>query len=81
MRQLAVRLLTEGWEGRRVIEVGSHVTPGELAAAMGEALGRDVVVRALPRDEWRAGLQTFGHTGEPLDNWDEMQDGFNSGPA
>ena len=72
------RLLVEGWEGRKIIEVGSYVSPQELAAGMGEALGRVVTARALPRDEWRSRLGKFGLKGEQIDNWEEMQDGFNS---
>lgn len=73
------RLLVEGWTGRRVVEIGSYFTPQEVAAGMGEALGRDVEARALPRDEWHSRLGKFGLKGEQIDNWAEMIDGFNSG--
>lgn len=41
------RLLVEGWDGLRVVEIGSYRTPKDLAAGMGEALGRDVRARPL----------------------------------
>ena len=73
------RLLVEGWSGRLVVEMGSYFAPQEIAAGMGAALGREVQARAVPRDEWDARLAKFGLQGEQIDNFTEMQDGFNSG--
>ena len=74
------RLLTGGpWEGRRVVELGSPVTPNEIAASMGEALGREVVARRIPRERWGVTLEAMGLPPDKAANWAEMQDGFNSG--
>ena len=73
------RLLVEGWKGRLVVEMGSYVSPQEVAAGMGAALGRDIQARAVPRDQWGARLEKFGLKDEQIDNFAEMQDGFNSG--
>ena len=72
-------LLVEGWEGRRIIEFGSRYAPTQIATAMAEALGRPVEARAIPRDQWGAVLKRMGLTPEKAMNWEEMQDGFNSG--
>ena len=61
------------------MEIGSRHAPADLAAAMGQALGRPVQARALPRDAWLAVLEQMGLGPEQAANWREMQDGFNSG--
>lgn len=74
------RLLTATpWKGRRVIELGSPVTPNDIAAAMGEALGREVVARPIAREHWDSALGAMGLPPDKAGNWAEMQDGFNSG--
>ena len=73
------RLLVEGWEGRRVVEVGSYHSPAELAVAMGQALNKTVEAKAIPRNYWPTVLQHMGLPPEQAVNWEEMQDGFNSG--
>lgn len=77
--EVARLLRATPWEGRRVIEVGSPVTPNDIAAAMGEALGREVAVRPIPREHWGAALGAMGLPPDKAGNWAEMQDGFNSG--
>lgn len=73
------RLLVEGWNGRRVVEVGSYYTPTQIARAIGEAVGKPVEARAIPRNEWNGVLGQMGLTPEQAANWEEMQDGFNAG--
>ena len=74
------RLLTgEAWDGRRVIEVGSRMTPDEVAAGMAKALDREVVAKPLSRERWDATIGTMGVPPEKLGNWVEMEAGFNSG--
>ena len=73
------RLLVEGWDGRKVVELGSPVSPDDIAGAMGEALGRQVEARPIPRERWAATLGAMGLPEEKIGNWEEMQDGFNSG--
>ena len=73
------RLMLAGWSGRKIVELGSPVSPDDLARAMGETLGREVKVRPLPREAWTATLKAMGLPGDKIGNWAEMQDGFNSG--
>ena len=73
------RLLVEGWEGRRIVEVGSHCTPTRIAEALGQALDKPVTAQAIPRNQWNGVLAHMGLTPEQAVNWEEMQDGFNAG--
>ncbi len=74
------RLLTgQAWEGRRIIEVGSHMTPDEVATGMAKALGRDVVAKPLPRERWDAAISAMRVPSEKAGNWAAMEEGFNSG--
>jgi len=75
----AARLLAEGWTGRKVVEVGSYWTPAQIADAMAATLGRPVEARAIPREHWNAVLSQMGLSGDKAANWEEMQDGFDSG--
>ena len=73
------RLLVGGWSGRKVVELGSPVTPDELARAMGEALGRTVKARAIPREQWTASLAAQGMPPRASAPFEEMVDSYNSG--
>jgi uncharacterized protein YbjT (DUF2867 family) len=74
------RLLTAApWQGRRIIEVGSRVTPNAVAAGMTEALGREVLAQPIPREHWDATIRAMELPQEKAGNWAEMEDGFNSG--
>ena len=73
------RLLVEGWDGRRIVEVGSYYTPNQVAQAIGAAVGKPVEARAIPRNEWNGVLAHMGLSPEQATNWEEMQDGFNAG--
>ena len=73
------RLLVEGWDGRRLVEVGSYYTPAQIADAIGAAVGKPVAARAIPRNEWNGVLAHMGLTSDQTINWEEMQDGFNAG--
>ena len=75
----AAQLLVEGWDGRRIVEIGSRYTPADIAAAMAEVLDKPVEARAIPRDRWAKTLEHMGLSQEMASNWEEMQDGFNSG--
>ena len=77
--EVARLLLGEPWQDRRVVEVGSRMSPNDLAAAMGEVLGREVAARAIPRKDWDATLEAMSLPPDQAANWAEMQDGFNSG--
>ena len=73
------RLLVGGWEGKKIVEIGSPVSANDLARAMGEALGRPVEAQAIPRDRWAATLETFGMAPGSTGLYEEMLDGFNTG--
>ena len=77
-REIA-RLLAEGWEGKTIVELGSRVSPNDLAQAMGEVLGRPVQVRATPREHWAAALGSMGLPAGSAGPYEEMMDSINSG--
>ena len=54
--QEVARLLAQGWDGKKIVELGSPVSPDDIARAMGEALGRPVQAQAIPRAQWAASL-------------------------
>ena len=78
-REVARLLVGEGWAGRKIIELGSRVSPDDLAHAMAEVLGRPVRARPIPRAGWAATLEEMGLPADKIGNWEEMQDGFNTG--
>ncbi|MFM0735546.1 NAD(P)H-binding protein [Paraburkholderia sediminicola] len=71
--------LGQSWQGRRVIEIEGpqRHTQDEIAAMLGDVLGRSVKAQAVPRDQWEALFQSQG-TAWPAPRI-EMIDGFNSG--
>ena len=76
---LAANLLVEGWSGKKIVELGSPVSPDDLARAMGEALGRPVEAQAVPRERWTATFESFGMPPGTSGAYEEMVDSFNSG--
>ena len=73
------KLLTSEWSGKRVIELGSMVSPDELASQLGEVLHRDVKAQAVPRQAWADALQQMGLPKDGTWAYEEMIDGVNSG--
>ncbi len=73
------RLLMAGWEGRKIVELGSMVSPDALAQAMTDVLGRPVTAQAIPRERWTATLEGFGMPPGTTGTYEEMIDGCNSG--
>ena len=73
------RLLVGGWSGTKTVELGSRVSPDEVARAMGEVLGRPVRARAIPRERWAATLEAMGLPAGRTAPYEEMEDAFNSG--
>jgi uncharacterized protein YbjT (DUF2867 family) len=57
---LVAELLLNGWTGKKVIELGSLTTANQMAAAVSNAIGRDVQAQAVPRQAWAETLQQFG---------------------
>jgi uncharacterized protein YbjT (DUF2867 family) len=75
----AAALLRESAPGHRIVELEgpARVSPDELAAALGRALGRPVVARAVPRSAWESRFRAQGmRNPEPRMR---MLDGFNEG--
>ena len=73
------RLLVGGWNGKKIVEIGSRISPDDLARALGEVLGRPVQARAVPREHWAAALQGMGLPPGSTGPYEEMMDGVNSG--
>ena len=73
------RLLVAGWDGKKVVEIGSMVSPDDLAGAMAEVLGRPVMAQAIPRERWTATMEGFGMPPGSTGTFEEMMDGVNSG--
>ena len=73
------KLLTGHWTGKRIIELGSMVSSDELAAELGETLGRPVTAQAVPRDAWASTLQHMGFPAGETWAYEEMVDSINSG--
>jgi len=73
------RLLVGGWSGKKIVGLGSPISPDDLARAMGEVLGRPIQARPIPRDRWTATLEAQGMPPGTSGSFEEMEDGFNSG--
>jgi len=77
--EVASLLTGPAWSGQRVVELGSMVSPDEVAEQLGEVLRRDVKAFAVPRAGWAQMLEQFGvpkgHTGPA----EEMFEAVNAG--
>jgi len=72
-------LLATHWAGKRIIELGSPITPNDFAAAMTEVLGKPITAQAIPRDRWTATIESFGFPPGSTWGYEEMLDSINSG--
>jgi len=68
----------QDWRGERVIELGSMVSPDEVARQLGEVLRRDVMARSVPRDAWTATIEKMGFPSGQTWAFEEIYDGVNS---
>ncbi|MBY0504295.1 MAG: NAD(P)H-binding protein [Bryobacteraceae bacterium] len=77
----AATLLTESWEGHRIVE--SHgpapVSPNDVAAALSGILGRPVQAVPMAREQWEGIFGSFGFPPVTVGGFCEMIDGVNSG--
>lgn len=76
---LVVELLTTDWSGRRVIELGTPISPDEIAAAIGQVLGREVKAQPVPREAWAGAIEHMGLPKGSTWAYEEMLEGVNSG--
>ncbi|WP_312414142.1 NAD(P)H-binding protein [Comamonas sp.] len=79
--RVAAELLVGVWAGRRIVELGgpSDYAPADMAAAMGEIVGRAVHAVPFPREQWPGLFEQWGMSASAMQCWAEMIDGFNSG--
>jgi uncharacterized protein YbjT (DUF2867 family) len=77
-REIA-QLLAGGWSGRKIVELGSRISPDDVARAMSEVLGRPVQARPIPREQWAASLEAQGMAPGTTGLFEEMEDALNSG--
>ena len=73
------KLLTTKWTGKRIVELGSLVSPDDLAAALGAVLGREVKAQAVPREAWAGAFEQMGMPQGSTSSYEEMIEGVNSG--
>jgi NAD(P)H dehydrogenase (quinone) len=76
---VAAKTLLESWSSRRVIEIEGpkRYSQNEIAALLGQALGRKVGAQPVPPEQWEALFRSQGMQ-RPQPRI-EMLDGFNSG--
>jgi uncharacterized protein YbjT (DUF2867 family) len=77
--EVATLLTGPAWSGQRVVELGSMVSPDEVAEQLGEVLNLGVKAFAVPRARWAEAFEQFGipkgHTGPA----EEMFEAVNAG--
>ncbi len=75
----AAKLLTEKYQGRRIVEqeAAERYTPNDVAATFAKILGRPVQAEVVPRESWEALFKSQGMK-HPTPRM-QMLDGFNEG--
>jgi uncharacterized protein YbjT (DUF2867 family) len=76
---MVAALLTGTWTGRKVVELGDRYSPNDLARALSDMLGRNVVARSTPREHWATSLGYMGVPEASIPFYEEMMDGINAG--
>lgn len=61
------------------MELGDRYSPKDLARALGDVLGREVVARSTPREQWTTSLGYMGVPEASIPFYEEMMDGINAG--
>ena len=77
--KLIARLLASGWSGKKIVELGSRVSPDALAGALSKVLGKPVSARVIAREHWATALEGMGFPKGKTGAFEEMEDHFNSG--
>lgn len=77
--EVATLLTGPAWSGQRVIELGSMVSPDDVAEQLGEVLNLDVKAFAVPRAGWAEAFEQFGVPKGHTRPSEEMFDAVNAG--
>ena len=77
--EVATLLTGPAWSGRRVVELGSMISPDEVAEQLGEVLNLDVKAIAVPRAGWAAAFEQFGVPKGRTGPAEEMFEAVNAG--
>ena len=77
--EVAKLLLGPAWHGAKYVEIASQVSPDEVAAQLGEVLGREVKAQVVPREGWAGALEHMGMPKGSTWAFEEMVEGVNSG--
>jgi uncharacterized protein YbjT (DUF2867 family) len=77
--EVAALLTGPGWSGQRVVELGSMVSPDEVAEQIGEVLNLDVKAFAVPRAGWAEAFEQFGIPKGRTGPAEEMFEAVNAG--
>ena len=72
-------LLVKGWHGKKIVELGSPISPNDLARDMSAVLGKQIEAVAIPREKWASKMESFGLSPGTTKAYEEAMDGFNSG--
>ncbi|MEJ1978638.1 MAG: hypothetical protein WDN49_23520 [Acetobacteraceae bacterium] len=80
---VAAKLLTgpgcSSGSGKRIIELGSMVSPDEVADQLGRVLAREVKAQAIPREAWAGAIKEMGLPEGQTWAFEELFEGLNSG--
>src|SRR6201996_7250214 len=78
--EVATLLTGQAWSGQRVVELGSMVSPDDVAEQLGEVLNLDVKAFAIPRAGWAEAFEQFGipkgHTGPAEEAFEAVNAGW-----
>ena len=77
--QVATLLTGPAWSGRRVVELGSMVSPDEVAEQLGAVLNLEVQAFAVPRAGWAQAFEQFGIPQGRTGPAEEMFEAVNAG--
>jgi uncharacterized protein YbjT (DUF2867 family) len=77
--EVATLLGGPAWSGRRVVELGSMVSPDEVAEQLGEVLNLEVRAFAVPRLGWAEAFEQFGIPKGHTAPAEEMFEAVNAG--
>ena len=77
--EVATLLTGPAWSRRRVVELGSMISPDEVAEQLGEVLNLDVKAIAVPRAGWAEAFEQFGVPKGRTGPAEEMFEAVNAG--